>query len=131
MATGTVATTARKYHEDMVHYVSAPISGADGAPQTFTVGVIPAGAAVIEAGAVITTAFDGTTPVVDIGYSGALEAFASDVALGVLGTVSEKPGTPYVTADQTVVATTATGSTVTAGAGYAFVTYIMANRAAG
>jgi hypothetical protein len=85
MATGTAATSARRYHEDMVHYLSKPIAYTD---TVVTLGVIPA---------------------------------ADEMA-----TTNDA----YVTADTTIIATYAqTGTAATAGAGFAWVEYIMANRA--
>lgn len=133
MATGTLATTARKYHEDMVHYLSAPIAHTG---LSTTVGKLPAGAAVIDAGIVVTTAFAGGTPqTLDIGVTGDLEDYASDIVLTAIGVIKADAlataTSAYVAADVDVVATLTAGATVTAGAGYVFVAYIIANRLAG
>ncbi|MFD1945064.1 hypothetical protein [Paradevosia shaoguanensis] len=133
MATGTLATTARKYHEDLTHYVVAPIVYT---VLTGTIGKIPAGAAVIEAGIVVTTAFAGGTPqTLDMGTAADPDGFATALALTSKGRVlADELATSddlYQTTDTDVTYTLSAGATPSAGAGYVFVRYIMANRSAG
>lgn len=134
MATGTVATSARKYHHDMVHYVSKAISYADGASKVYTVGVLPAGALVLRGGVCVTTVFNaGTANVIDIGTSADDDGFATDLALGTVGVISADEmattNDAYVTTDTTVTATLAlTGTAATTGAGFVWLEYIIANR---
>lgn len=133
MATGTAATTARKYHHDLVHYLSVPVTY-NGA-LTKTIGKLPAGAAVISAGIVVTTPFAGGTPqTLDIGFTGDLTDVASAIVLTAAGIiVADELATAskaYRTVDTDIIATLSAGATVSAGAGYVYVTYIMANRAA-
>lgn len=133
MATGTVATTARKYHEDLVHYVTAPIVYTT---LSYTIGKLPAGALVIDAGVVVTTAFAGGTPqTLDMGTADDGDGFATALVITSAGL---KPADElatsddlYMSADTDVTATLSAGATVSAGAGYVYVAYIMANRAAG
>lgn len=133
MATGTAGTTAQEYHTNQVHFVTCPIvyttAGA------YTVGKLPAGAAVIGGGVVITTAFAGGTPqTLDVGISGDTSDFASALVLTALGVqVFDDMATAskaYMSADTDVIATLSAGATVSAGAGYVYVQYIMANRGA-
>lgn len=133
MATGTLGTTARKYHTDQVHYAAKPIvyttAGA------YEICKLPAGAAVIDAGVVITTAFAGGTPqTLDIGVSGDTADFASALVLTTKGVIKADDmataTSSYQTADTSAIATLSAGATPSAGAGYAYVVYIMANRLA-
>lgn len=81
MATGTVATTARKYHEDMVHYLVAPITFTDTA--AITVGILPAGALIIKptSGLMTLTAFNAaTTNNFNIGSTADDDRFATLIA---------------------------------------------------
>ena len=59
MATGTAATVARKLHQDVVHYVTCPIVYTT---LTYNVGVLPAGALVVDGWVHVTTGFAGGTP---------------------------------------------------------------------
>jgi len=132
MATGTVATTARKYHEDLVHYVVAPVAYTT---LTGTIGKLPAGAMVIDAGFLVTTAFAGGTPqTLDMGTTDDPDGFATALVITAKG---KKPADElatsddlYMTADTNVTYTLSAGATVSAGAGYAYVSYIIANRGA-
>lgn len=131
MPTGTVATNARKYHQNMVHYVSVPIVYTTAG--TYTVGKLPAGAAVIDAGVVVTTAFAGGTPqTLDIGISGDTTDFASAIVLTAAGIiVADEKATAskaYMSADTDVIATLSAGATPSAGAGHVYVTYIVTGR---
>lgn len=134
MATGTLATVARKYHYDLVHYVSAPI--VYNGSLTVVLGKLPAGAAVIDGGVVVTTAFAGGTPqTLDLGVVGDLTDFASALVLTAAGIFPlddrATASKAYMSVDTDVIATLSAGVTPSAGAGYAFITYIIANRAAG
>lgn len=130
MATNTPATDARKYHHDLVHYISVPIDGADGA-QTVVVGKLPAGAAVIGGGIVVVTALNGTGTV-SLGVTGDTSDFASALVATVAGViVADDLATAsksYQTVDTDIIATV--GGTPTSGAAYAYVQYIIANRVA-
>lgn len=132
MATGTVATVARKFHHDLVHYLCKPIAYTG---LTTVIGKLPAGAAVIDAGIVVTTAFAGGTPqTLDIGVTGDLEDYASDIVLTTIGVIKADAlataTSSYITADVDAVATLTAGATTSAGEGYVYVAYIMANRGA-
>lgn len=134
MATGTVATTARKYHQDVAHAISVPIvyttAGA------YTVGKVPAGAIILDGGIVVTTAFaGGAAQTLDIGVSGDTADFASALVLTSKGIKRfddfATSDNGYLAADTDIIATLSAGTTPSAGAGYAYVTYMMVNRAAG
>lgn len=130
MATGTPGTTARKFHTDQVHYVTCPIVYTTLA---YTIGKLPAGAAVIDAGVIVTTAFAGGTPqTLDIGTSADPDGFATLLVITSAGKkVADELATSddlYQTADTDVTATLTAGATPSAGAGYVYVAYVMARR---
>ncbi|MFA7235426.1 MAG: hypothetical protein WC058_01060 [Phycisphaeraceae bacterium] len=130
MATGTVATVARKYHHDLVHYAAVPIVYTT---LSYTVCKLPAGALVIDAGVVVTEAFAGVTPqTLDLGVTGNLDDFMSDGVLTTVGVIKAEDmataTTAYQAADIDFVATLSAGATTSAGAGYVYVEYIIADR---
>lgn len=132
MATGTLATAARKLQYDVVHTVAKPISYLDG---TVTIGTLPAGAAVIGSRIAITTAFAGGTPqTLSIGVAGTTGSYASALVLTTVGVIAgagmATSTKSYQTADTDVIATLTAGVTPTAGAGYVIVDYVIANRGA-
>lgn len=133
MPTGTQGTNARRYHTSQVHYLRKAIAFSDGASAVVTVGIIPAGAVVINAGVVVTTAFNaGSGNVLDIGTSADDDGFATDLALGTIGRIAaDELATSndlYVTSDTTIIATLAlTGTAATAGAGIVFVEFLVDN----
>lgn len=133
MATGTAATVARKFHTDQVHYVVCPIVYTTLA---YNVGILPAGALVVDAWAHITTGFAGGTPqTLDIGIASDPDDFATALVITAIG---RKPADELATAtdlymltDTTVTATLTAGSTPSAGSGFVVIEYIMANRSLG
>lgn len=128
MATGTPGTTARQYHTSQVHYLRKAITFGDTA--AVNVGIIPAGAVVIDAGVVVSTSFNGTTPTLNIGPVGDPDGYASAISLGTVGKVgADELATSddlYVTADTTITATPALTSATT-GVGVVYVTYLVNN----
>lgn len=81
MTTGTAGTTARQYHQQMLHYLRKGLDEVSGT--SITVGTIPSGALIIApiSGIQIGVVFSGTNPVADIGITGTLEKYASDLDL--------------------------------------------------
>lgn len=130
MPTGTLGTAARKFHTDQVHYLSVPINGTLGA-QTVTVGKIPAGASVIDAGFHVVVALNGTGTV-SLGIVGTTTGLANALVATTIGQIKSAAlptsTIAYFAADTDVIATV--GGTPTIGNGYAWVSYIMANRSA-
>ena len=127
MATGS---TARMYHQDMVHYVVAPIVYTT---LSYTIGTLPAGALITDAFAVITTPFAGGTPqTLDIGVGADTVGLATALVITAAGKkAADEIATSddlYLSAATTVNATLSAGATTSAGAGYVVVQYIMANR---
>ena len=130
MATNTAGTAAREYHTAQVHYLTKAITYADNG-LTLDMGYVPAGGAVIRAGVVVKTAFNGNSSnVLDIGTSSDTDGFATDLALGTIGviTADEMATTndagPYTsdTLIQCVVVSTASAS---AGEGLVWVEYLV------
>lgn len=133
MATNTAGTVARDFQKQMVHYLRKGFTYANDG-ETLTVGVVPAGAVVIRAGVVVSTAFDaGTNNVLDIGTAADTDGFATDLALGTIGViVADEMATtndagPYAS-DTTIQAVVdLTGTAATAGVGTIWVEYIPDN----
>lgn len=130
MATGTQGTTARKLHQDVVHFVSVPIVYTT---LSYKIGTLPKGAAVVDAGVFVTTAFAGGTPqTIDIGTSADGDGFATALVITSAGRkVADELATSddlVMLADTDVTATLSAGATPSAGAGYAYVSYIIVNR---
>lgn len=131
MPTGTLATDARKYHQNMVHYVSTPVVFSRAG--TYTIGKLPAGAAVVDAGVVVATPFTGGTPqTLDIGVSGDTTDFASAIVLTAAGVIAADEmataSKAVMSVDTDVLATLSAGVTPTAGVGHVFVSYIITGR---
>lgn len=132
MATGTIATVARKFHHDLVHYVTCPIVYTT---LSYTIGKLPAGAAIVDAGVIVTTAFAGGTPqTLDIGVGADTDSLATALVITSKGRkAADELATSvdmFLAADTDVNATLSAGATVSAGAGYVYVSYILANRGA-
>lgn len=101
----------RNYHQQMVHYIRRTLTSADQGNEV-TIGWLPAGAVINKAasGVVVATAFNGTSPVLDIGGNVGNDdpdEWATDLAL--VGAnflpLDEAIGTYYVTEDTEVTAT--------------------------
>jgi hypothetical protein len=119
---------ARVFHTQQVHYLRKDLTFADTA--VLTVGVIPAGAIVVGAGVVVSTAWNsGTSDVLDIGTSGDGDGFATDLSLRTIGNIVwDELATSndlYSTSDVTITCQAAsTGAAATAGLGHVYVQYI-------
>lgn len=120
----------RQYHTCQVHYLRKNITFGDG---LVTVGTLPAGALVIGAGVVITTAFNaGSTNVIDIGTASDGDGFATDLAAGTIGNIVwDELATSndlYSTSEAVITAEYAqTGTAATAGSGEVYVTFLADN----
>lgn len=97
---------------------------------TLTIGTIPAGAVVINAGVVVTTAFNaGTTNTLDIGTSADTDGFATALALGTIGRIAADEmatSNDLYSASEVVLqcVVTLSGTAASAGEGYVFVEFI-------
>lgn len=125
-------TPATEYHAPCIHYLRRNISEADEGVGALTVGKLPAKAIVISSGVVVATAFNGTSPLVDIGTSTDGDGFATDLALGTAGNIFDTESATsndlYSTSEVTVTCTvSATGNDSTAGYGIVYVGFIPDN----
>jgi hypothetical protein len=121
---------AYEYHTHQTHFLRKDISYTD--TSTVTVGVLPAGAIVVGAGVVVSTAWNsGTSDVLDIGTSGDGDGFATDLALGTIGNIVwDELATSndlYSASESTITcAVTSVGTAASAGVGHVYVQYIPA-----
>lgn len=133
--------SAKAYHTDQVHYLRTTVSQAASISGTaVSLGWIPAGAAVIDGGAVVFEAFDsGTSDVLDLGFRNAgdgtaddTDEFATDLAISAVGL---KAADELATAGDLlfpegaeIVATwTGAGTAATAGSAVVWVAYMADN----
>lgn len=124
-----VSIPARDFGYKAVQYLSRRLTFNEIGPKA--VGVIPAGAIVINAFMIVTTAFNAaTTNVIDLGTSGDGDGFATDLAAGVVGRImADELATSddllNVTSDVTITAEYAqTGAAATAGSCIVVVEFI-------
>jgi hypothetical protein len=136
MPTNTAGGTARLYHQDMVHYIAKTITFADDG-KTVVVGTIPSGAIILPGlcGVAVNVVFNGgSTNTVDVGISGTLEKYSSDLALGTLGwieqdVVTEAAGVRLdTTADETILATVVSTAGATTGSAVVVMAYLLPDR---
>lgn len=74
MPTGTLATTAREYHSQQLHYLRKRILGAAG-NALYTVGWIPAGANILQITTAVRVVFAGGTPTISFGHTATPAAY--------------------------------------------------------
>jgi len=97
---------------------------------TVTVCIVPKGGVVTDAGIVVTTVFNGTPPVLDIGPTSDTDGIATDLVLSTAGVVpaDELDSTddlgPYAD-DTAIVGVLSSGSNVTTGEGYIYVRFLV------
>src|SRR5262245_44642025 len=132
-----MTTSARDYHQQLVHYLRKTIdlsAGGLAAGTPIVVGVIPANAIVTGGGVQTGTAFNGTTPTIDIGYAADSAGVADPNAYASALAVSAATG--YVALDElatttaksravdTTVTATITGAGTTTGVCDVVITYV-------
>jgi len=123
---------AVKYHTHQTHYLRKTV-GYLTRGTAVTVGVLPAGAIVVGAGAIVTTAFNGSgTDFLDIGTADDPDGFATDLDVSTKGNkVWDELATSddlYSTSEVTVTATYAdSGTDATAGSAEVYVQFIPSN----
>jgi hypothetical protein len=92
MATDTAGTVARDYGVQMIHYLRRNLTFNDKNTDSFVLGTLPAGALVLKAlsGAYVVTAFNGTTPTIDVGPTSdsGHDLWASAISLGTQGYIT-------------------------------------------
>lgn len=124
-----MAASPRTIGYAVTEYIAANVTFSNNG-SAVTIGVLPAGAIVLRAYAVVRTAFNaGTSNVLDIGTSGDPDGFATDLALGTIGVISADEmattNDAVMAADTTITATPALGGTAaTAGLATVVVEYI-------
>lgn len=132
MPTNEVGGKGRVYHQQQIHYLCKEITFADDG-EAISVGFLPKGALVLPAisGCYVTTAFNGdTTNTVDIGITGALEKYASDLALGTLGHIEldvitdASNNSSLTTAEEEILASVTSTASASAGEAYIVIAYI-------
>jgi hypothetical protein len=133
MATGTAGTTARKYSQAQIHYVRKNLAYTDGITATVTIGKLPAGALVVDAGVAVTTVWNfGTNNLLNMGTTADPDGFATSLSLATVGLIKwdefATSNDVAITADTDVTVTyICTGTAATTGAGVAYVAYLADN----
>jgi hypothetical protein len=120
---------ATEYAAPLVHCLQRGIGEADEGVGALDLGTMPAGSIVVGAGIIVVTAFNGTTPIADLGTSGDTDGWGTDLALGTIGNIVwDELATSndlYSTSDVRVqVVVSATGNDSTAGYGIAYVLFM-------
>lgn len=131
-----VQPPATEFTAPVVHCIQRGISEADEGLGALDIGTIPAYAIVVGAGIIVATAWNGTTPIADLGPSGDPDGWATDLALGTIGNIvwdelatsNDLYSTSEVRAQVTV---SATGNDSTAGYGIAYVQFMTRNNRLG
>ena len=128
----------KQYHTDQVHYLRQTVTFSDG---TVSLGWLPKGAVVIDAAAVVTTAFNsGTNNNLNIGFRNAGDGTADDtdefMSAVAVGSAGKKDADELATAAdlhfpegaELVAVTALTGTAATAGSAEVFVAYLVDNK---
>lgn len=132
MATGTLATTARRYQTSQIHYLRKAITYADDG-LTVTVGTIPAGSLILKpiSGVMVNVAFNGgSTNTLDVGPSTDVgtNLWATLLALGTIGFIPfDEVVTLLVSVDTIVQAKVVSTATASAGSGVIVIAYLVDN----
>lgn len=133
-----MVTTARQYHQQMVHYLRKTITFADDGNE-IVIGRIPAGSVIVKpiSGVMVHTVFNaGSTNVLDIGAnggdSGALDDpdyWATDLALGTVGYIPIDEAVTNRVAYDTIITASVdlTGTAATTGEAEVIICYIPDN----
>ncbi len=132
MATNTAGGVGQAYHTDQVHYIAETVDyTTDDTVVTFKK-KLPAGAVVIEAGAVVTTAFTAGSAVLDIGTVADPNAFGTALVLTATGRIIDtavNANDDYsASADVPITASVTSDDTLTAGSAVVYVMYIIPDR---
>ena len=123
-----MATPARQFHHELVHYIRRNITFAD-AGVAREVGVIPAGSVILKpnSGVNIHTAFNSSgTDLIDIGTTADDDLYATDLAAQTVGFAPlDEAVSFYVAADTTITVTYAQSvADATAGEAQVVIAYI-------
>ena len=123
---------ARRYSQQMVHYLRKDITYANYGQGALTVGVIPAGSVILKpaSGVNVSTAFNSSgTDLLDIGTSADDDLYATDLALQTVGFAAlDEAVSVYVSSDTTITCTAAQSvADATAGVAQVVIAYIPPN----
>lgn len=123
---------ARRYSQQMVHYLRLDITYANYGQGALTVGVIPAGSVILKpaSGVNVSTAFNSSgTDLLDIGTSADDDLYATDLALQTVGFAAlDEAVSVYVSSDTTITCTAAQSvADATAGVAQVVIAYIPPN----
>lgn len=130
MPTNTAGSSARELGFQAIHYLRKTIGYGDQGDGALTVGTLPAGAIILPniSGFVVTTAFNGTGTVLDIGDDSDTDEFATDLATGTAGLIEIDVETDVgPLAADTVVTATLAGTGASAGSGEVIIAFIPDN----
>ena len=127
---------ATDYAAPVVHCIQRGIGEADEGLGALDMGTLPAGSIVVGAGVIVATAWNGTSPIAQLGTSGDTDGFATNLALGTIGNIVwDELATSndlYSTSDSRIqVTVSATGNDSTAGYGIAYVMFMTKNNRLG
>jgi hypothetical protein len=132
MATGTAGSTAREYHQNVIHFLRKTITYLNDG-QTITVGTIPSGSIILPelSGVYVTTAFNGgSTNTCDVGITGTTTKYSSALALGTAGFIEQDVYTTssntvaLTTSDETIIATVVSTASASAGSAEVVMAFI-------
>jgi hypothetical protein len=125
------------YHMDQVHYIRADVAfntPGIGGTTGIVIGMVPAGARIVDVVVTIDTAFNAaTTNVLTVGDSGNVQRLATNTETvpgttgGKRAALSTGLGYRYPSDTQVIVRYTQTGTAATAGAAHVMVAYTVAN----
>ena len=127
---------ATDYAAPVVHCLQRGIGEADEGLGALDLGTLPAGSIVVGAGVIVTTAWNGTTPILDIGTSDDTDGFATDLALGTIGNIvwdelATSNDLYSASAVRVQCVVSATGNDSSAGYGVAYVMFMTKNNRRG
>lgn len=134
MATGTAGSTARVYDTQQIHYYRKALSYADGITASVSIGLVPAGAIVVDAGVLVTTTYNwGTNNLLNMGTPGDTDGLATSLSLATAGLIkwdefatSNDIG-PYASDTWVTITYICTGTNASQGAAEAYVAFIPDN----
>lgn len=120
-------TSGREHPFQLKHYFRKRFIFSDTA---IIVGTLPPRAIVVNAGIVVTTVFQGSTPTFDLGVTGVGDDFADGISLETIGVIRDASNFPAATRAYNAEAIDVIGlviSAATAGEGIAWVEYLPDN----
>jgi hypothetical protein len=133
MPTNTAGDTGQLYHTNQVHYVAKTITFSDD-DLVRVIGTIPPGAAVVDCGCVVTTAFSANS-VLDLGTADDPDAFGSALVMTTAGRIKDVSTDPLLanndwsgTAAVNLVASLTSSGAISAGSGIVWFEYVLADR---